>query len=49
MSNPKPCCSRPCLVPGWVEGKYGHTCTNCHTFTPSDGGKRTKVQKKRRA
>ena len=41
----KPCCSAPCLVPGWVGQKYGHTCTNCHTFTPSDGSKRVKVDK----
>ncbi|HEU4568256.1 MAG TPA: hypothetical protein VFR99_09490 [Marmoricola sp.] len=43
----KPCCSRPCLVPGWakVRGKstYGYTCTNCRRFTPADGGERARV------
>lgn len=26
------CCSSPCLVPMWVNGKYGLMCINCNAF-----------------
>lgn len=26
------CCDKPCLVPGWRNGKYGLECINCASF-----------------
>jgi hypothetical protein len=43
------CCSRPCLTTTWVKVRgrdtFGHVCTNCVRFTPSDGGKRVQLHR----
>jgi len=39
----KSCCDRPCLVPDWARGLFGHRCTNCRIFRPANGDAPFKV------